>query len=110
METGETPWPAECACSNHVMMTKLSTETTCMLCGEPLAIEHSVTIIAIDVTGPVRCCVECYAMFCDLRTVLQLMPSALAKPTSCNGRSEINRKGGVLRRVFSIEKRNSRLS
>jgi hypothetical protein len=80
------------------MTLELSSEATCMLCGEPLAIEHSVTIIAIDVRGPVRCCVECYAMFCDVRTVLRLTPSALGKPKSCNGRSKLNPKGGVPRR------------
>lgn len=45
-----------------------------MLCDEVMALDHSVDITAVGITLPVHCCPECYAMFSDFRTVLQLAP------------------------------------
>lgn len=48
----------------------------CTLCDERVLSEHSVAISEIGMNAPVRLCPECYAMFCDFRTALQLMTSS----------------------------------
>jgi len=67
------------------------TITLCMLCDEPVAHGHWVTIVAVGISPPVRCCPECYAIFSDFHAALRLMPpgsdgtfGALAAPRPRN--------------------------
>lgn len=54
----------------------------CALCNERVVSEHSVAISEIGKNSPVRFCPECYAMFCDFRTALQLMRSTFVAAPS----------------------------
>lgn len=88
------------------MTVGLSIDTACMLCDEPFANGRVATISASGVGRSVRCCPECYAMFCDLRTELRLMPSASCNLESCKDHSDsaANRRSGVnLSCVCSLE-------
>jgi hypothetical protein len=80
METGATCRLINSRTGPLVMKIAPPNETTCMLCDELMALDHSVAITAVGLTPPVRCCPECYAMFCDMRTVLQLTPFTFAAP------------------------------
>ncbi len=80
METGATCRPIGFTASPLVMKIAPPNDTTCELCEEWIALDHGVAITVVGIKPPVRCCPECYAMFCDMRTVLQLTPFTFAAP------------------------------
>jgi hypothetical protein len=75
METGAPRGTRERGTCNPAMKLTRPSVILCMLCDEPIAQGHWVTIAAAGISPPVRCCPECYAMFSDFHIALRLMPS-----------------------------------